>query len=717
MLTTALQQSIKIPTDKYLGETEYICTCYGDSLDKNIYYVVPETPVFVAKGVSKKPSFMFYKYRGQDMQGGYAQFTVMLPLPSDDLQARVRSELYGNIQNQLIAKSALIVTYVKAQQAYAADPANQTKKTDMETALKNTGLDAERASKFVSMYDSGKGNDQFLSELLPEDAQKIKLLQPSYTSAKATLILDDNGKFYRQIPTTVSPSGMGDNNTIFSLSLTGEGATLFQNVLTGTDKNASVGVRFDFNLDASLPAAKVIVRYDSEITKSVTQTLTYHTWSADEKKIEREYIEKGGLNIDLEIGMTAKEMGMTPEQYNDWKEGLRSWGQKQAEQILSSQTGIDMSLDMLKDAGSFEKFKESISQTKSFTRVYEENSVVSFSIAPQNQLPSIQSIVGKDDLKEYFKEYDLNDPFYLKIQPEFFVTQDLAMYNIANIVVTAIYDKDNQSTLQFSPNDMGPKKTAEWYIRPELGRTFTYSYTVNFTGMQAKSYHSGEIQSDGDLIITINSAQCGVVYADISTLLDPLGWQVFSQVVVKTRYDDADKGVDLKTSTQVINASTPPKPFIYPIGTTVNKPVYYSADYYAANGDSLTYLPSGVETNPQLPGYGLTLGNQILIANALPKQQRYTIILRPTQKEIALITYEMIVKYPKWNFSESQNIAVTEFDSKSLTQYLTFNLMQAETGNTPEISYTAVIYYGDTGEQKTVSNTISNTSSIVVVVF
>ncbi|WP_067707078.1 hypothetical protein [Erwinia sp. ErVv1] len=716
MLTTALQQSIKVSTDKYLGESEYICTCYGDSLDKYTYYVVPEIPVFVARD-DRSPSFMFYKYRGEEMQGGYTQFTVMLPLPPEDLQTSIRAQLFGNIENPLKAKSALIVTYVKAEKASVEDPENQIKKAAMDTALINTALDADQASKFVSLYDGNRGNDQFLSQLMPEEAQKIKLLQPSYTSAQATLILDDNEKFYRQIPTSVSPSGLGDNRTVFGLTLTGVGATLFEKVLTGTDSNASVGLRFNFNLDASLPAAKVTVSYDSEIAKKVTQDISYHTWAADEKKIEREYFEKNAIKIDVRVGLTAAEMGMSADQYIEWKDSLRNWGQKQVEQILSNQSGLDMSLDMLNDAGNFEKFEQGLKQTKSFSRSYDENSVISFAIAPQTQLPSIQSIVGKDHLKEYFKEYDLNDPFYQSIQPEFYVTQDLATYNIANIVVTAIYDKDNQSTLQFSPKDMNPKKTGKWFINSEVGRAFSYSYTVNFSGAQAKPYRSGVIKSDKELIIVINTAQCGVVYADIATLLDPLGWKVFNQVVVKTRYSDPDKHVEAKTYSQVISESNPPKPFIYPIGTTVDKPIYYSADYNTIDGDGLTYIPNGVETNPSIPGYGLIHGNQILIANALPKQRKYTIILRYTEKNVSLITYEMTVKYVKWNFSESQNVAVTEFDSKSLTQYLTFNLMQAEKDNDPDIRYVATIYYGDNGKEKTITGTVSNTSSIVVVNF
>ncbi len=83
--------------------------------------------------------------------------------------------------------------------------------------------------------------------------------------------------------------------------------------------------------------------------------------------------------------------------------------------------------------------------------------MVSSTIYPQTQLPSIRSIVGEADLDQYFKEYDLHDPFYQYIQPEFFVTEDMAKYDIANIVVTAVYDNDLKSTLTFTPKDPGPK--------------------------------------------------------------------------------------------------------------------------------------------------------------------------------------------------------------------------------------------------------------------
>ena len=146
MLTTALQQSIKIDVNEYLGVKEYAYTCYGDSDSKDTFYVVPEIPVF-AKRDTNTPSFMFYKYRSEDTQGGYAQFTVQLPQPNAEMKDRIRLQLYNGLGRKggpLDKKSKLIVDYIKAKQAYEADPENNTKKTAMDQAQKNTGLSDEQ---------------------------------------------------------------------------------------------------------------------------------------------------------------------------------------------------------------------------------------------------------------------------------------------------------------------------------------------------------------------------------------------------------------------------------------------------------------------------------------------------------------------------------------------------------------------------------------------
>ncbi len=59
MLTTALQQSIKIDVTEYLGVKEYAYTCYGDSDSKDIFYVVPEDPGCLPNGIPIRRALCF----------------------------------------------------------------------------------------------------------------------------------------------------------------------------------------------------------------------------------------------------------------------------------------------------------------------------------------------------------------------------------------------------------------------------------------------------------------------------------------------------------------------------------------------------------------------------------------------------------------------------------------------------------------------------------
>ena len=102
MLTTAIQHSIKIETKEHLGVKVYTYTCYGDSED-----------------------FLFYKYRKEEQQGGYAQFTVKLPVPTESEADKIKAQLYNGISPQLLAKSKLIVQYIKAEKVFNSDPTNK----------------------------------------------------------------------------------------------------------------------------------------------------------------------------------------------------------------------------------------------------------------------------------------------------------------------------------------------------------------------------------------------------------------------------------------------------------------------------------------------------------------------------------------------------------------------------------------------------------------
>ncbi|AUP76718.1 hypothetical protein CWS02_14715 [Enterobacter sp. EA-1] len=55
---------------------------------------------------------------------------------------------------------------------------------------------------------------------------------------------------------------------------------------------------------------------------------------------------------------------------------------------------------------------------------------------------------------------------------------------------------------------------------------------------------------------TINVAQCGIVYADIATLISPAGWKIFEQVVVKTQHSDPKHGIEENPVNQIVTEKT-----------------------------------------------------------------------------------------------------------------------------------------------------------------
>lgn len=707
MLNSLQRISVKVKTDAYLGVDEYAYTCFGDSDDKNIWYVVPEIPVFEAS--SGKPKFMFYKYRGGDQEGGYAMFSVMLPQPTNELQTQIKSALLGSELNaQLKAKSKLIVKYAQATEDYAANPNDQAKKEAKDKALKDTGLSDQQASEYLKKYDKTAGDDQFLADLMPASAAAIKLVQPSFTAAKATLILDDNKDFYREIPTDMSPSGLGDNNTVFSLSLTKAGAELFEQVLKGSTDGSSVGIRFDFNINALLQAAKVLVKYDQKITKKLVLDTNHHTWSANEKEITQTFYQNEAIVVKPEFKLTATDLGMTNDQYIKWQENLTKWGQTQVEQILSSQTGLDMGLNLLNDAGEYRKFTETLDQTKDFERIYEQNSAVPFSIFPQTLLPSILSIVGKEEVDNYFKAYTLDDPFFSDLQPTFLVPKELEKYRISNVIVNVKYNGDSD-TLTFNKDKPNEQKTKKWYLDEKIGRTFSYNYEVTFTGGGAEYYQSDEITVADKLVIPLDiEDHSGLVYAEIVPVIQAQEWNLFRQIKVLAQFSDSANSIPVFKEERIINKENSPNPIMFAVGKDYSTPLYYKLEYSLTNGDVLNGTPDTGETNPQLPGYNGIRSQSIQVENALPYVQDYTYIITPTSgKEVSQLVLKVTVEDTTNNLTQNKQIILKDFDGDAKVDTITFHLAGSPSKINIKASYQAtIVYKGATPE--TIKNDIEN---------
>lgn len=700
MLTTRVQHTVSVNAPgKYLGTETLDCICYGDDKDKNKFYVLPTTVVF-AKNDQGGPDFNFYKYTGESLNGGYAIFRTMLPFPTDkNEQAQIKSALFGGgLKSAMEGRSTMAVNMCAARAAKDADPENQEKAADYQNKLSLSGLSTEQAEALYFDYNKNPNDKlQFVDYFLPESVENITLQAIDSQNVKASLVIDQNAAFYQQLPASVDPVGGGNNEAIFSLTLTKEGASLFEQVLKGEgQEGSSVGVIYQMDFASSLPAVTVKVTYHAEAFKKFVQNIDRHVWSADEKKITREFTENEGAKVEPIFGASKEEMGMSAEQYEKWKEGIRTWGQDQLAQILSSQTGLDMNMDLINDADGFDNFESSLSQTRNFEREYTENTVYTYNLKPQSILATIESIVGKDKLDSYFHAYNIEDPFFEKLEPEFIVVGNFEKYNIANVIVNVSYNGKPKESILFE--QAGTKKAKPWSVNFGLPdpRSYQYNYTVNFEGDDTKAYHSGEITSDGELIININANDSGVVFLDITNPAEE-SWDVFQNIIFTSEYSSIDPPVAKKKVAQQISKTNEAQPFIYPTGVKQTEPVYFQIEYFTKNGSSFYFVPPGYES-PTLPNYGANKGKEQFMPDPLIKAS-FDLYLINFPKNTQLFLFQLSVWYTNINFKQSIDVTEVVFTGDAIKKTVNFLKMRPQYDKDAVFTFTATVITNG-GEKK-----------------
>lgn len=721
MLTTAVQVSVKIPKkdlknpEKFPGVDNYECICYGDTDDKNTFYVMPQTVIYDTSG--GKPVFTFYNYRGvpgSENTGGFAMFSVLLPQPDEDMKTIVKQSLCEGLKAKLEAKSKLICNMVKAYNAWQKDKENKELKKNYDDLKVKTGLNDADATSYIKDYKEAGGDMQFVTALTPENTSQIKLMAVNTTPSDVTITVEDNKKFYRNYPANVKPSGMGDNKAIFSISLSEAGAQLFKQALAGTVDNAApVKIQYAFTATASLPAADVTVEIKSEQFKSVSKTIDRNIWGRDNKvSIQQQYIEKEAVKVDIKTFATASEMGMKDDEYNKWKQQLTDWGTQQLQQVLAQQTGLDMTRDLMQDAQGYYNFEQSIQNVKDFKRQYKSNTVVQFSVFPQTQLPSIASIVGKDKLPEYFKEYDLNDPFYQTIQPEFIVTTNFFRdYKIDNLMVNVTYGNNND-TIVFDGKETQKKTKVPWYLINN-SRTYSYSYDVNFNN--GKKYSSPKTETQQN-VININPNEAGVVFAKIEPVFTKNDFEKkYSNIILNVKYSDPAKNISENLETRTINATNVENisPYCFPIGQKQQQSLNYQVEFTPKNGDSFFYVEKFNEST-QYPGWGSTMGQLIQITDPLPIKKDYTFFIDTENlKSLKLVNITVICDHAHLGYKQTLSKNLTPANlADNPTFELRFDTMEDSKNYT--VTYTANFVFSG-GQPIKLTQTVPQDETFIIV--
>jgi hypothetical protein len=641
MLTRHIQKSVEVLD----GGKQYKYTCYGDHEDKNKFYVIPETPEY-ALDKDSKPKFQFYQYRGDASnpeEGGFGVFTVRLPFPNTAQKEKIKVQLQEGLAAQLEARAKKTLVLVKAYR--------NKQEADWQSLKNQLGYTDEQVRAFSAQYEESKGWEQYLQT---PDLSVIKLEPVAYTDAEVSLLIESApDKFFEKKLNPTSPSKLGDNETVFVLSLSDKGAAFFEQALKKGAGSSIAAVKYKLSFECVLPAATVNVFYNAEEVRNFSRQIDRNIWGqATEEKVKDEYQQKNAAGVKVFLGSTE---GLTDKEAKDLEKELREWGQTQLDDILSNQTGgLDMSNIGQRFKTNPDKISEELKNTKDINRTFTESRIVTYTVYPQMQLPSIEALVGEANLKDYFHEVDLKDDFFKKKAVKIQANADFEKLGIHSIEVKLDYENEPQGELVFNRNNPSEVQDVVWYLK-FVDKTpihkYKYSYQVNYFGAD-KSFQS-EIKETDEDVLTINVGDLGIIHADIST--GGINWSLVERAQVKLKYEDPSVNV-IEAERILTEKSIKADSFIKPIFVPRTKALQYRTKFFMKDGKEFWFAPGDIDDIPAT--WASEFGSDIHIDDPFKETLEYTILAVGLDSKTDAIVVELSYSEPGIDYNPGKTITL-----------------------------------------------------------
>lgn len=496
---------------------------FGDSDSKHTFYVLPNQPRFRIDE-NGYPVFKFLKYRlpidREDGKrgGGYIFFDSEFVVPEDKFE-KIKETLQERVNK----------TYRKS-----------------------------RARK------------------IPD----VKIGTITYTKGTANLLLnDESGTLIQKVRGAGKPSLFGRNIAAFSLELTPEGSTVFEQALQG--KGGVIQVVYDLYFWAKLPMLTVTGSFNSSKFYSFYQEIDtdWNVWSEDSYRetIREKLIENESMKLTIDPG------GVTDEKLLSQ---IRDWAQRTLEDTAERKM-IDsiapVSEDDRKIPDGIEDVTRDIKNTKisNFHISYKEKSTVEWNLAPQGTLPNITSLTDKEGNPIVWDEYasiiDTDDPFFKTLNVTVQINADFNNLPIHSIETYINYPGTEPWEESFKSTDE-VKKFAS-YVENDNWK-YNYRYQVNYKN-ESKVFESEEIETD-DKVLTVNVDDIGILTIDV--LPGDINFQQVSQAQITLQYEDTAHGVDMIERQYTLDKNNPQHRFLEVIFEPRRAPYRYKVKYFMADG-------------------------------------------------------------------------------------------------------------------------------------
>lgn len=649
MLTRHIQQNIKL-------EDGYKCTCYGDTEDANTFYLMPETPQF-ATDAQGKPKFGFWMYRGKaaeqhPTQGGFCLFTVKLPMPTPAQEAAIQTKLLASdspVMRQLQARAEKTLKMVQAK--------NQGDTGTYEQLRQELGYTAEQANTRVASYNANRGSEQYL-----EAPGTVKLRTVPITQAQAELIIAGADQFYEKQVNPAPPSRLGDNETIFNLTLSKEGAAFFEQALK-TGEGAAAAVRYRFDFEAMLPPVKVDVWLKATETRNFSRRVDRNVWGqATEEQIKDELIQSGDSGVKVTIPSME---GLKPEEVTALEKELKEWGFAQLEDFINNKLGIDMSTIGTRFKNNPDKTSEELNNVTDFKRTYSESRVVPYVVYPQMQLPTIAALVGSDPatLAQYFHEIELTSQFFERKEVNATINAADTFENLGihSVIVKFYYGNNPVETRQYTASNQDEEQQIRWYYRYQADNTpmdeYEYEYEIMYRGQQQTFKSPRDKDDSRNPVIPVGAS--GLLH--VQPVTQDIDWGLIDRAQVTFRYTDTANRIDLEDSV-LLTANHTREVYNQPIFVLRNQPIQYRTKFYLKDGQELSYADVTPGKN-MLTDWAEQQGDQIKVVDPFVQQKTYTIQGNFDAKTQA-ITVALKYSLPSIGYQREETITLNAAQSK-----------------------------------------------------
>ena len=305
-----------------------------------------------------------------------------------------------------------------------------------------------------------------------------------------------NITFVESASYAATPSLYGDNRAAFSVALTAQGATLVKACLDAPTFLA--GVVYDLTFVGLRPAFHVSLVVDWKQAYSYMENqfhvaarvpfvaLQSDIDAATEKLTEQRVIQ---------INVVSYAAGVADADITKEKDAATDWVKKMVTDAffkpsipprgLSGDAAGNKAVQTVKDATSPVSMGYSLKMLtsddfKSMNVDMTEQDAQEVRIVPQGHLAGLMNVLKSQPLENYYREVDLNDPFFQRVRVAVSVANVFAADHIDSVIVTLSYAGANAQPISLTFTATKLADNASWELDPAVGMTYSYTVVVAF---------------------------------------------------------------------------------------------------------------------------------------------------------------------------------------------------------------------------------------------